>query len=596
MGNYPGRIPEDFIQTLLSRIDIVEVIGEHVSLRKTGANYMACCPFHNEKTPSFSVNQSKQFYHCFGCGVSGDAIQFLKEKTGVSFVEAVELLATQAGLSMPVIEEDPKFAQQNLIYNVLSEASSFYAQQLREHPVAKHAVQYLKDRGLTGIVAKRFQLGFAPPGWDNLLNSFPADKQARDTGVMAGLLINRDDRYYDRFRNRVMFPIRNRRGNVIGFGGRVIDKNSDEPKYLNSPETPAFNKSYELYGLYEARQAISQADRVIVVEGYMDVVSLAQAGLQNVVATLGTACTSQHVKLLFKHATEVVFCFDGDKAGRKAAWRALELCLPLLDDKHRIKFLLLPSGLDPDSYVRERGLPALEEEIAQSISLPDYLFNTITKQADLDQIDGRVHVANSIKHHLEKIPEGLLKTMLFDRLAGLIKVEPSKLHKQKAHTQSKWGQFSQTVLDNNQRGMQELVLVSPAMRAVALLFAHRELLIDLPSLTGIESVDIAGCKLLCAVGQILQSEPQIEDDQVKAKLSVQLSKYFIPAQLRGIARLVPEGGLKQEFQDALGFLRKRKDELELEKLLAKAKQNQLSAEDKSRMQQLLQDLGPNRVD
>ncbi len=592
MSNSPGRIPEDFIKTLLSRVDIVEVIGEHVSLRKTGANFMACCPFHNEKTPSFSVNQSKQFYHCFGCGVSGDAIQFLKEKTGVSFVEAVELLATQAGLSMPVIEEDPKFAQQNLIYNVLSEASSFYAQQLREHSVAKHAVQYLKDRGLTGIVAKRFQLGFAPPGWDNLLNTFPAERQARDTGVMAGLLVNRDDRYYDRFRNRIMFPIRNRRGNVIGFGGRVIEKNSNEPKYLNSPETPAFNKSYELYGLYEARQAITEADRVLVVEGYMDVVALAQVGIQNVVATLGTACTSHHIKLLFKHATEIVFCFDGDKAGRKAAWRALELCLPLLDDKHRIKFLLLPNGLDPDSYVRAHGASALEDEIKQAISLPDYLFETIAKQADLQQIDGRVQVANDIKHHLEKLPEGLLKTMLFDRLADLVKVESGKLHKKSIPPQNRWNEFSQPVFDNKQRGIQELVLVSPAMRAVALLFSHRELLEDLPPLVGIEGVDIAGCKLLAAVGEILQSDPAAEDEQVKQRLSAQLARYFIPAQLRGIARLVPENGFKQEFVDALNVLRKRQDELVLEKLLVKAKKNDLSAEEKVRMQQLLQDMGP----
>lgn len=582
------RIPDEFIQNLLSRIDIVEVIGEYVPLRKAGANYMACCPFHNEKTPSFSVNHSKQFYHCFGCGVSGDVIQFVIEKNGLNFVEAIELLAGQAGLQMPQLEHNEKFAEQNLIYTVLSEASSFYAKQLREHPVAKNAVQYLKDRGLTGIVAKRFELGFAPPGWDNLLHSFPAETQAKDTGVTAGLLVHRDNRYYDRFRNRIMFPIRNRRGNVIGFGGRTIGAASnEEPKYLNSPETPVFNKGHELYGIYEAKQAIAHADQVIVVEGYMDVVSMAQAGINNIVATLGTACTEHHIKQLFKMAHEIIFCFDGDNAGRKAAWRALELCLPVLDDKHRIKFLLLPNGNDPDSYVRAHGLEVMQRQIKQAISLADYLFDTLTKDADLQQIDDRVRVANNIKEHLLKLPDGLFKTMLFDRLGSIIKVDPAKLHKEVMQPQHRWSEFSQTVVHNQNNQEQSLILVSPAMRALALLFSHRELLQKLPDLTGIEKIDIAGCKLLCAVAQILQKNPAIEDDQVKPLLDAKLGKYFIAAQLRGIARLVPTGGFEQEFLGAVGLLRKRENELALDVLLTKAKQDALSAEDKQQLQSLL---------
>lgn len=586
-----GRIPDDFIQSLLARVDIVEVIGSHITLRKAGTNYVACCPFHNEKTPSFSVNQHKQFYHCFGCGVSGDAIQFLKENTGVTFVEAVELLAGRVGMQMPVLDSSNASPEYNLIYTVLSEATKFFEQQLRQHKLAIHAVKYLKDRGLTGIVAKNFCLGFAPPGWDNLLTSIAKDNDSKDAGVKAGLFVNREgNKYYDRFRNRIMFPIRNRRGKVIGFGGRIIGSTSDEPKYLNSPETVLFNKSQELYGYYEARQTIQKLDSVLVVEGYMDVVSLAQAGITNVVATLGTACTEQHVQQLFKAVTEIIFCFDGDAAGRKAAWRSLELCLPLLDDKHRIKFMILSGSEDPDSFVRKYGSAAFQAEMQKAQSLPDFLFDTLAKQLDLEHIDGRVQFANQVKEQLTKLADGIFKNMMFDRLGQLIDVDPAMLRDPTNLSSGKFKQFTpgKTKFNPNIRS---IALVSPAIRAVAMLLSDRELIAELPSMQGLEIIDIAGSALLCAVSAILQAAPNASDEEIKQQLPEALAKNFVAAELRGIARIIPRDGLKQELLGVIALLRRREKELVMDKLLLQAKQNTLSGNDKLLLQQLLQEKG-----
>jgi len=581
----PGRIPEDFIQSLLSRVDIVEVINAAVPLRKAGTNYVACCPFHNEKTPSFSVNKNKQFYHCFGCGVSGDAIQFLIEHNSLSFVEAVELLAGQLGMQMPQSGQSEPSADHNLIYNILAEATAFFEQQLRQQTLAKQAVQYLKDRGLTGITAKAFRLGFAPPGWDNLLTSIAKDPKQKELGVKAGLFVNREgNKFYDRFRNRIIFPIRNRRGKVIGFGGRIIGSTSDEPKYLNSPETPVFSKSHELYGYYEARQAIARSNSVLVVEGYMDVVSLVQAGITNVVATLGTACTEQHVQYLFKTVPEIIFCFDGDAAGKKAAWRSLEICLSLLDDQHRVKFLILRDNEDPDSYVRKYGAAALQVEMKQAASLPDFLFTTMAKQVDLDHIDGRVQFATQIKQYLAKLPEGILKTMLFDRLAQLVNVDPALFHGKKPRAMQRRNEFSQSIISK--------ALVSPAIRALALLITYRELAADLATdIFSLVSIDIFGCNLFCAVAEILKASPTITDAEIKALLPEALRENFVVMDLRGIAHIVPKQGVREEFLGAIEILRRRKKELVMDDLLLKAKQNVLTDADKLLLQQMLQEKG-----
>lgn len=590
MVDTTGRIPEEFIQSLLARIDIVEVINASVPLRKAGTNYVACCPFHNEKTPSFSVNQNKQFYHCFGCGVSGDAIQFLIEHKALSFVEAVELLANQLGMQLPVFEKSGTSGDHNLIYTILETATSFFEQQLRQQNLARQAVQYLKQRGLTGITAKNFRLGFAPPGWDNLLTSIASDSANKELGVKAGLFINREaNRYYDRFRNRIIFPIRNRRGKVVGFGGRVIDNNTDEPKYLNSPETPVFSKSHELYGFYEARPSILRLESVLVVEGYMDVVSLAQAGITNVVATLGTACTEQQIRYLFKTVAEVVFCFDGDSAGKKAAWRALELCLPLLDDKHRIKFLILGNGEDPDSFVQKHGAALFVAQIKQAISLPDYLFDVLSKQVNLEQIDGRVQFANQIKQHLAKLQDGILKTMLFDRLAQIINIDPTILRGKIAQSRHRYSEFSHTVIEQKSTKAKGLVLVSPAMRALALLIANRDLINHLPDLQGLQRLDIYGVDLLCAVAAILKQNPSATDSEISGSLPENMATNFRPMELRGLAHIVPLDGQKDELLGALAILKRREKELVTDHLLLKAKQNALTAAEKQLLQQMLLD-------
>ncbi len=409
-------IPNDFIQTLLSRVDIVEVIDRHVPLRKAGANYVACCPFHSEKTPSFSVSPTKQFYHCFGCGAHGTAIGFLMEHAGKSFPDAVEDLARDAGLEVPRVErEGDKERREEAadLSELLLVAAKFYRARLREAP---NAIAYLKSRGLTGEVAARFGIGYAPEGWQPLAAAFAKyDDAALEA---AGLVIKGDgDKRYDRFRDRVMFPIHDTRGRVIGFGGRVMG--SGEPKYLNSPETAVFSKGRELYGLFLARNAIRDAGKVVVVEGYMDVVALAQHGVEYAVATLGTSTTPTHAQKLFRLTDTVVFCFDGDNAGRKAAWRALENTLPELRDGKNALFLFLPDGEDPDDYIRRRGKAAFEQALAKAVSLSEFLLSELVSRHPPESAEGRAALVAAARPYLAQIEAPVLSAILRKRLAGI---------------------------------------------------------------------------------------------------------------------------------------------------------------------------------
>jgi len=390
----PRVIPDSFKRDLLNRVDIVDLIQRHLPLKKAGANYSACCPFHNEKSPSFTVSPSKQFYHCFGCGAHGDAIGFLMEYSGLGYIEAIKELAAGAGITMPDFE--PRFGKKKEedgpdLYDIMQRASQYYREQLKTSP---HAIEYLKRRGLSGQVAARFGIGYAPEGWQNLQAAFPKydDKSLKD----AGLVIESDaGKRYDRFRDRIMFPIVNQRGFVIGFGGRVIG--AGEPKYLNSPETPLFEKGRELYGLPQARQAIRDAGRVLVVEGYMDVVALAHHGVEYAVATLGTATTPVHVHKLLRQADEIVFSFDGDAAGRKAAWHALEVSLPATLDQKAIRFLFLPEGEDPDSYVRAEGKQAFEDLVGRAEPLSAYLLTQLRARVDTNTAEGRSRLLHEAK-------------------------------------------------------------------------------------------------------------------------------------------------------------------------------------------------------
>jgi DNA primase len=426
-------IPQTFITDLLNRVDIVDIVGRYVQLKKGGANFMGLCPFHNEKSPSFTVSPTKQFYHCFGCGAHGTSIGFLIEYSGMGFVDAVKDLAQNVGMIVPDVDDKippaqraAQQAQSLAMTDALTQACAFYRAQLREAPAA---IAYLKNRGLTGEVAARFGMGYAPAGWDSLRAIFP--EYDAHVLVESGLVIDKVDeegnrhKRYDRFRERVMFPIRNTKGQVIGFGGRVLD--SGEPKYLNSPETPLFQKGLELYGLYEARQAIRDAGYVLVTEGYMDVVALAQLGFPQAVATLGTACTSTHVQKLLRQTDDVIFSFDGDKAGRKAARRALEACLPQVSDNKTIKFLFLPQEHDPDSFVRERGADAFEQEIAEAMPLSQFLLREVTQEHDLDTPEGRAKSQFDAKPLLQSMTPSSLRLQIVRGLASMTQSTPAEI-------------------------------------------------------------------------------------------------------------------------------------------------------------------------
>lgn len=419
-----GLIPKSFIQDLLNRLDIVDVIERYVPLKKAGANFVACCPFHNEKSPSFTVSQSKQFYHCFGCGAHGTAIGFVMEHAGLGFVEAIEELARNAGLEVPQERSAAGDTYKKIapdLYEVMQTATRYYRAQLKQSP---RAIDYLKQRGLSGEIAAKFGLGYAPDAWQNLAATFP-DYQS-DTLAETGLVITGDEgKRYDRFRDRIMFPIVNVRGQVIGFGGRVLDKG--EPKYLNSPETPLFEKGRELYGLFQAQKAIRGVQRVLVVEGYMDVVALAQHGVEYVVATLGTATTPYHVQKLLRLTEHIVFCFDGDKAGQRAAWRALENALPYLQDGKRISFLFLPVEHDPDSFIREFGRDAFEQRVQEAMPLSAYLLREISAELDLRTQEGRNQLLQRAKPLLTAITAPAAALLLRKEVAALAGVSQAEL-------------------------------------------------------------------------------------------------------------------------------------------------------------------------
>jgi DNA primase len=426
-----GRIPQHFIDELIARADLVELIGSRVPLKKQGKEYKACCPFHGEKTPSFTVVPEKQFYHCFGCGAHGTALGFLMDHDHLSFVEAIEELASRVGLEVPREEnQSARPAPSDALYSLLERTAELFRHELRN---SERARDYFKSRGVTGETASRFGLGFAPDAWDTVLNAFGAGELDRQRLHQVGLIIERERKpgatgssgHYDRFRDRVMFPIRDARGRTIGFGGRVLDKG--EPKYLNSPETELFHKGRELYGLYEARQASRTLTQLLVVEGYMDVVRLHQAGITYAVATLGTATTPDHLQRIFRICNELVFCFDGDRAGRAAAWRALENSLSQVREGRQIRFLFLPDGHDPDSLVGEEGREAFEGRLKQALPLSEYFMSHLCSQVDTRTVDGRARLAELARPLLERIPTGVYRELLADEVAKVVRLDPDRL-------------------------------------------------------------------------------------------------------------------------------------------------------------------------
>ena len=435
-----GRIPQAFLDDLLDRVDIVEVIDRRVKLKKSGKNYTARCPFHDEKTPSFSVNPEKQFFYCFGCGAGGNALGFVMDYENIDFPRAVESLASSVGLEVPRESTSPgqpaREESNKPLYALMEQATNFYKRQLRSHPEAGRAVDYLKGRGLTGEIAKRFDLGFAPPGWDNLLKALGQDEEHQQLLKKAGMVVeNEAGRTYDRFRDRVVFPIRDQRGRVIAFGGRVLG--DDKPKYLNSPETEIFHKGRELYGLYQARQANRKLERIIVVEGYMDVIALAQHGIDNATATLGTATSRTHLERIYRLCPEVVFCFDGDEAGRKAAFRALEAALPCMEDGRQARFLFLPEGEDPDTTVRGGGAAHFQSLLAAATPLEIFLFESVSESLDIASLDGRARLSKLALPYIRQLPEGVFRQLMLRELADRTGLElASILQLQASHDHS----------------------------------------------------------------------------------------------------------------------------------------------------------------
>ena len=495
-----SRIPQDFLDQLLNRTDIVELIDSRVSLRKSGRNYSACCPFHNEKTPSFTVSPDKQFYHCFGCGAHGNAIGFLMEYECLEFRDAVEELARYGGLELPreAAINTPGPAQADQLH-IMSLTTQYFQSQLRSHVQRQRAVDYLRKRGLDGAIAKTFGIGYAPPGWDNLIKALQAKGINAEQAISAGLAISKENGgWYDRFRDRIMFPIRDRRGRVIGFGGRALDDST--PKYLNSPETPLFRKGQELYGLFEARQQNKQLERLLVVEGYMDVIALAQHGISYAVATLGTATTGEHVERLFRVTRDLIFCFDGDQAGREAAWRALQTTLLHLRDGRQVSYLFLPDDEDPDSLVRQEGADAFQQRVAQALPLSDYFFQQLSGRVNLESVDGRARLADLALPLLETIPVSVYRDMMRARLEDFLKI-PVRLSESKQSPSAP----SKTV---RSLGLKQIKRTLPRY-AITLLLAHPQLAQSLDDLQLYRAIEMPGLPLLLELIEICKTSPHL---------------------------------------------------------------------------------------
>ena len=566
-------IPREFIDLLLAKVDVVDVVQAHVPLKKkTGSNFFARCPFHTEKSGSFSVSQTKQFYYCFGCGAHGNAIDFLMQHERLSFPEAIETLARQIGMEVPrqaggLAKKDEGLAG---LFELMVQVSEYYYEQLRHH---QPAILYLKGRGISGQIAKLFQLGYAPAGWSHVCDQFKDTKRL----VESGLAIKKDEGgYYDRFRDRIMFPIHDHRGRIIGFGGRVLDQG--EPKYLNSPETPLFQKGHELYGLYQALKAHTKLTRILIVEGYMDVIALFQHGIEYAVATLGTATTPHHMQRLCRYTNEIVFCFDGDTAGRTAAWRALQVLFPLLNDNLQVRFLFLPDGEDPDSCVRKEGKEAFEERVRTSLSLSSFFFNTLSKQSDMNTMEGRARFAASALNFIKQIPGGILPGILLDELGKRARIDAQGLKLQY--------QATQPTTPDAVTPMMALPDEPPAKVPPAIRLALT-LLVQYPALaTHIKepfpNARLPGLALLNQLHEMISKHPSLHTGAlVECWRDHKAGPYL--AKLASSEHLIPETELARAFQNTLQQCEALIIELEINRLLTKANAEGLTPEEKSQL-------------
>ncbi|HCE2073668.1 TPA: DNA primase [Vibrio parahaemolyticus] len=582
-----GHIPRSFIDDLLARLDIVDIIDARVKLKKKGKNYGACCPFHNEKTPSFSVSQEKQFYHCFGCGAHGNAIDFMMEFERLEFVEAIEELASYLGLDVPREQRSGGGGQFNSgpqasssekrsLYDLMGSIAQFYRNQLKQ-PSSKVAIEYLKDRGLSGEIVQKFGIGYVADEWDLVRKNFGQNKDNQDMLVTGGMLIENDKgNRYDRFRGRIMFPIRDRRGRVIGFGGRVLGEGT--PKYLNSPETPIFHKGKELYGLYEVLQAHREPAQILVVEGYMDVVALAQYGVDYSVASLGTSTTGDHIQMLFRQTNTVVCCYDGDRAGKEAAWRALENALQFLKTGNTLKFLFLPDGEDPDSYVRKYGKAAFEQQIEQATPLSSYLFDNLIElhQINLGNNEGKSALRAYASALIDKIPDPYFQELL------------EKLLDERTGFDNRLRQPRKKISETRPQPHKEIKR-TPMREVIALLIQNPSYAQMVPDLSSVRDLSIPGLSLFADVLDKCKAHPHINTGQLlehwrnsqnEALLS-RLASWDIP---------LDEDNQEEIFLDSLDKIIAQCVEKQIENLQAKARSVGLSAEEKRELLALMLDL------
>ncbi|HCH6588535.1 TPA: DNA primase [Vibrio parahaemolyticus] len=582
-----GHIPRSFIDDLLARLDIVDIIDARVKLKKKGKNYGACCPFHNEKTPSFSVSQEKQFYHCFGCGAHGNAIDFMMEFERLEFVEAIEELASYLGLDVPreqrsggsgQFKSGPQASssEKRSLYDLMGSIAQFYRNQLKQ-PSSKVAIEYLKDRGLSGEIVQKFGIGYVADEWDLVRKNFGQNKDNQDMLVTGGMLIENDKgNRYDRFRGRIMFPIRDRRGRVIGFGGRVLGEGT--PKYLNSPETPIFHKGKELYGLYEVLQAHREPAQILVVEGYMDVVALAQYGVDYSVASLGTSTTGDHIQMLFRQTNTVVCCYDGDRAGKEAAWRALENALQFLKTGNTLKLLFLPDGEDPDSYVRKYGKAAFEQQIEQATPLSSYLFDNLIElhQINLGNNEGKSALRAYASALIDKIPDPYFQELL------------EKLLDERTGFDNRLRQPRKKISETRPQPHKEIKR-TPMREVIALLIQNPSYAQMVPDLSSVRDLSIPGLSLFADVLDKCQAHPHINTGQLlehwrnsqnEALLS-RLASWDIP---------LDEDNQEEIFLDSLDKIIAQCVEKQIENLQAKARSVGLSAEEKRELLALMLDL------
>ena len=577
-----GLIPQNFIDDLITRVDIVEIMGSRIQIKKAGKEFKAVCPFHDDSNPSLTISPSKGFYHCFSCGAHGTAVGFLMNYEHLSFIEAIESLASSLGVEIPYEQNQQPIKKNNNLYDLLAEIQAHYQLLLKKN---SGAIEYLKNRGITGDVAKRFNIGFAPPGWRNILDKYGTSKNGTSELLKLGLIIQKDNNnYYDRFRERIMFPIRDNRGRYIGFGGRIL--NQEQPKYLNSPETPLFHKGRELYGLYECQQALRNIQRIVVVEGYMDVISLAQHGIDYAVASMGTATTDDHFNRLFRLTDYIYFCFDGDQAGLDAAWRALKNALPHVREGRQIKFVFLPEKDDPDTYVKKNSATAFEKELDDGLDLSDFLIEKLAKDIDMKSIDGRARLAEKTKPLVNQIPEGIFKELILEKLSGAIGLSTAKLNKLLVNQDNQLARNGRSRIISKLPKKKLKSGPSVIKKAITLILNHPSIANDITH-EKIGKNAKPGVEILKKLVTTIQEKPQITTaglielwrDDPEGKFLGQLAISELPEN--------EDFNAKDELQDCLHQIMKDNHKARIAHLINKQSNNELASDEKKELKDLI---------